>query len=77
MGAINGVTIGGVNVTVSGGNNTTGTWEVKGAIQSIYVGGQEFAIDDVCVRKNEAIHAENVYLPCTLVLHKSNSRIAQ
>ncbi len=47
---INGTTIAGVTITCAGGYNTPGKWEFDGPITSFYVGGQEFVIDNICVK---------------------------
>ncbi len=49
---INGAVIGGVSVTVTGGNgNDKGTLTLKGTIHEFMIGGQEFHIDHICIGK--------------------------
>ncbi len=49
---INGAVIGGVSVSVTGGNgNDTGVLTLTGVISEFMIGGQEFFIDHICIGK--------------------------
>ncbi|PIE71280.1 MAG: hypothetical protein CSA22_03175 [Deltaproteobacteria bacterium] len=46
---LNGQTVGGVLITVTGGNgNDTGTLSLRGGVHSFVIGGQAFFIDTIC-----------------------------
>ena len=45
--AIDGITIGGVTVSISGNTDNPGVWYFNGEIKSFKVGGQELAIDNM------------------------------
>jgi hypothetical protein len=46
---VDGLTVGGVRVTVSGGSGDgTGSLRLIGAVNSFFIGGEDLYIDDVC-----------------------------
>lgn len=47
---INGRQVAGVTVTTLGGYNNPGLWEFTGTITSFVIGGQEFGMDNICVK---------------------------
>ncbi|HHY56243.1 MAG TPA: hypothetical protein GYA08_12490 [Chloroflexi bacterium] len=54
LAALDGMTIGGAVVSVTGGlGNDAGELRVEGAVSSFEIGGQEFFLDDICVVKGE------------------------
>lgn len=47
---INNTTLGGVTIVAAGSKNNPGKWEFEGEINSFHVGGQEFVMDNVCIK---------------------------
>lgn len=54
LAALDGMTIGGAVVSVTGGlGNDAGELRVEGVVSSFEIGGQEFFLDDLCIVKGE------------------------
>ena len=51
VGSINGSIIGGVNVSTNGSKDNPGLWKFIGSINEFEIGGQEFYVDNICIKK--------------------------